>query len=239
MRGEHYYLVLIGKDGTKYKVFSKPITLKEMDERTTRYENKNELISTIIQNKGLNMKPSDFKDAEIWMEPTGKDKETYKRESSPLYKKDVGVLDVDRVASKYEVMMFDRKFALLFAKKYKKVKNFKPIAEGIEGAIRNNGDYIELMQDLGEKLFKTYKGSRNIYMCMKKYENSIGKEAPTSKPESVKSEDISYRFEHNLSQSEIEEDRLRYLLEHERELLDIEDFYNHKDISCFDEHKRK
>lgn len=239
MRGEHYYLVLIGKDGTKYKVFSKPITLREMDERTTRYENKNELISTIIQNKGLNMKPSDFKDVEIWMEPAGKDKETYKRESSPLYKKDVGVLNVDRVAAKFEVMMFDRKFALLFAKRYKSVKNFKPIAEGIEATIRNNGDYIELIQDLGKKLFKTYKGSRNIYMCMKKYENSMDKESPTSKPESVKKEDISYNFEHSLSQSEIEEDRLRYLLEHERELLDIEDFYNHQDISCFDEHKKK
>lgn len=239
MRGEHYYLVLIGKDGTKYKVFSKPITLKEMDERTTRYENKNELISTIIQNKGLNMKPSDFKDAEIWMEPALKDKETYKRESSPLYKKDAGVLDVDKVAARFEVMMFDKKFALLFAKKYKKVKNFKPIAEGIEATIRNNGDYIELIQDLGEKLFKTYKGSRNIYMCMKKYDNSREKESLTSKPESIRTEDISYSFEYNLSQNEIEEDRLNYLLEHERELLDIDDFYNHKDISCFDEHKRK
>ena len=239
MRGEHYYLVLIGKDGTKYKVFSKPITLREMDERTTRYENKTELISTIIQNKGLDMKPSDFKDVEIWMEPTGKDKETYKRESSSLYKKDVGVLNVDRVASKFEVMMFDRKFALQFAKRYKKIKNFKPIAEGIEATIRNNGDYIELIQDLGEKLFKTYKGSRNIYMSMKKYENSMGKDLTTSRPESVKKEDISYNFEHNLSQSEIEEYRLNYLLEHERELLDIEDFYNHQDISCFDEHKKK
>ena len=239
MRGEHYYLVLIGKDGTKYKVFSKPITLRELDERTTKYENKNELISTIIQNKGLNMKPSDFKDIEIWMESTGRNKETYKRESKPLYKKDRGVLDVSNVASKFEVMMFDRKFALQFAKRYKSVKNFKPIAEGIEAAIRNNGDYIELIKDLGEKLFKTYKGSRNIYMCMKKYENSMDKEVPTSKPETVKSEDISYRFEHNLSQREIEEYRLRYLLEHERELLDIEDFYNHQDISCFDEHKSK
>lgn len=239
MRGEHYYLILIGKDGTKYKVFSKPITLREMDERTTRYENKNELISTIIQNKGLNMKPSDFKDVEIWMEPTGRDKETYKRESNPLYKKDRGVLDVNNVAAKFEVMMFDRTFALQFAKRYKSVKNFRPIAEGIEATIRNNGDYIDLMVDLGEKLFKTYKGARNIYMCMKKYDNSIGKEAPTSKPESVKSEDIAYNFEHNISQSEIEEDRLRYLLEHERELLDIENFYNHEDISCFDEHKKK
>ena len=239
MRGEHYYLVLIGKDGTKYKVFSKPIALREMDERTTRYENKNELISTIIQNKGLNMKLSDFKDVEIWMDRSGKDKETYKRESSPLYKKDVSVLDINRVAAKFEVIMFDRRFALQFAKRYKSIKNFKSIAEGIEATIRNNGDYIELIQDLGNKLFKTYKGSRNIYICMKKYENSMDKEVPTSKPESVKTEDISYSFEHSLSQSEIEEDRLKYLLDHERELLDIEDFYNHEDISCFDEHRRK
>ena len=27
MRGEHYYLVLVGKDGTMYKVYSKPIAI--------------------------------------------------------------------------------------------------------------------------------------------------------------------------------------------------------------------
>lgn len=239
MRGEHYYLVLIGKDGTKYKVFSKPITLKELDERTTRYENKNELISTIIKNKGLNMKPSDFKDVEIWMEPTGKDKDIYKRESSPLYKKDASVLNIDAVVSKFEVLMFDRAFALQFAKRYKNVRNFKPIAEGIEATIRNNGDYIELIQDLGEKLFKTYKGSRNIYICMKKYESSKDKKAPSSKPESIETELNTYASEYNVSKSDIEESRLRYLLEHERELLDIEDFNEHRDLSCFDEHRRK
>lgn len=228
MRGEYYFLVLIGKDGTKYKVFSKPITLRQMDERTTKYENKRELISTIINNKGLDMKPSDFKDVEIWMEPPGKNKDMYKRESTPLYKKDASVLNIDAVSSKFEIMIFDKGFALEFARRYKRVKNFKPLAESIEAAIRNNADYIELIQDLAEKLLKTYKGSRNIYMSMKKYETSKIVKSPSSKPESIATEVATYVSEHDLTKDEFEEARLRYLMEHERELLDIEDFDYHK-----------
>ena len=237
MRGEHYYLVLIAKDGTMFKVFSKPITLKHMDERTTKYENKRELISTIIENKGLDLKVSDFRDAEIWMEPTGKDKTNYRRESSPLYKKDASVLNIDAVSAKFEILMFDKGFALDFAKRYKKVKNFQSIAEGIEAAIRNNVDYIALIEDLGVKLFKTYKGSRNIYLSMKKYEEKM-KNMVSSKPASVVSEQKEYIFEHNVPQEEKERDLLSYLEQYDRELLDIEDFYYHRDLSCFDEHKK-
>lgn len=239
MRGEHYYLILIGKDGTMYKVFSKPITLRCMDERTTKYENKKELIQTIIDNKGLDLKVSDFKDAEIWMEPTGKDKSTYRRESSPLYKKDAVVLDKDAVAARFEVMIHDKDYALEFAKRYKKVKNFKPLAEGIEASIRNKADYIELIEGLGEKLFKTYKGSRNIYMSMKKYEANIKKKGISSKPESVTTEEKDYVSERSSSKEEIDTDRLTYLMEHERELLDVEDFKGYENLSFFDEHKRK
>lgn len=231
MRGEHYYLVLIGKDGTKYKVFSKPITLRTMDERTTKYENKKELISTILQNKKLDMKVSDFKNVEIWMEPTTKDKSTYKKEGIPLYKKDSSVLNIDSVMAKFEAMIFDRNFALQFVKRYKNVKNFKPIAEGIEALIKNNEDYSELMQTFAEKLFKTYKGVRNIYLSMKNYEKTKDKKRSSSKDETS-----SRQVE--IDENEIIEDRLRYLKEYERELLDIEDFNHHKDLSCFDEHRR-
>lgn len=236
MRGEHYYLVLIGKDGTKYKVYSKPITLRLMDERTTKYENKNELIQTIIDNKGLNLKVSDFKDVEIWMEPTGKDKSELKRESSPLYKKDSSVLNTNVVAARFEVKIHDKDFALDFVKRYKKVKNFKGIAEGIEACIRNNGDYIELISDLGEKLLKTYKGTRNIYLSMKKYDNKT-KNQVSSKPTTVVTEEKEYQAS-LISEDEAYIDLLNYLNEYDRELLDIEDYYGYEQLSCFDEHKK-
>jgi len=237
MRGEHYYLILVGKDGKMYKVYSKPITLRLMDERTTKYENKKDLIQTIIDNKGLDLKVSDFKDVEIWMEPTGKDKSQYRRESSPLYKKDSDVLDVDRVAARFEVKMHDKDFALDFARRYKKVKNFKPIALGIEAAIRNNGDYIDLISDLGEKLLKTYKGTRNIYIGMKKYDNKTN-EKVSSKPVTVVTEQKDYNAG-LISDDEAYIDLLNYLNQYDRELLDIEDYYGYEQMSYFDEHKGK
>ena len=237
MRGEHYYLVLVAKDGTMYKVYSKPITLRLMDERTTKYENKNELIQTIIDNKGLDLKVSDFKDVEIWMEPTGKDKSELKREASPLYKKDRGVLDSNMIAARFEVKMHDKDFALDFARRYKKVKNFKQIALGIEAAIRNNGDYIELISDLGEKLFKTHKGTRNIYLSMKKYDNKTMNQV-SSKPASVVTEQKEYNAS-LVSDDEAYMDLLNYLSQWDREQLDIEDFYGYEQMSCFDEHKGK
>jgi len=237
MRGEHYYLVLVAKDGTMYKVYSKPITLRLMDERTTKYENKSELIQTIIDNKGLNLKVSDFKEVEIWMEPTGKDKSTLKREASPLYKKDREVLDTSMVASRFEVKMHDKDFALDFAKRYKKVKNFRPLAEGIEACIRNNGDYIELISDLGEKLLKTYKGTRNIYIGMKKYDNKT-KDKVSSKPVTPVTEQKEYNVS-VISDEEKYADLLDYLNQYDRELLDIENFYGYEQMSYFDEHKGK
>ena len=237
MRGEHYYLVLVGKDGTMYKVYSKPITLKLMDERTTKYENKSELIQTILDNKGLDLKVSDFKDVEIWMESTSKGETNLKRESSPLYKKDIGVLDKEKVSARFEVKMHDKDFALDFAKRYKKVKNFKPIALGIEAAIRNNGDYIELISDLGEKLFKTYKGTRNIYLSMKKYDNKT-KNQVSSKPVSAVTEEKDYSVS-QVSEDESYADLLAYLNQYDRELLDIESFYGYEQMSYFDEHKSK
>ena len=237
MRGEHYYLVLVGKDGTMYKVYSKPITLRLMDERTTKYENKNDLIKKIIENKGLNLNVSDFKEVEIWMEPTGKDKTMLKRETSPLYKKDSEVLNTEKVVARFEVKMHDKDFALDFARRYKKVKNFKPLAEGIEACIRNNGDYIELMQDLGEKLLKTYKGTRNIYLGMKKYYNKT-KDKVSSKPVTPITEEKEYNAS-IISDEEMYADVLEYLNNYERELLDIENFYGYEQMSYFDEHKGK
>ena len=50
MSGDSYFLILISKEGTKYRVYSKPISLKEIDLRTTKYDSKNQLINTIKRN---------------------------------------------------------------------------------------------------------------------------------------------------------------------------------------------
>lgn len=236
MRGEQYFLVLIGKDDTLYRVFRKPITLRKMDERTTKYKNKNELIKEILKNTGSYIDAKEIKSVEIWRQPNSK-KDEYKKERGPLYQKDASVLNTDGVVSKFELMALDRNFALEFAKRYSKVKNFRSLSVGIQAAINNGESYIELFQELAEKVFSTYKGSRNAYFSMKDYENK--KHKKNVKSNKTQSNKDSILYEKDLTKEEFEEVRLQYLLEHERELLDIDDFNNHSEISPFDEHKRK
>ena len=38
MSGDSYFLILISKEGTKYRVYSKPISLKEIDSEYEGYE---------------------------------------------------------------------------------------------------------------------------------------------------------------------------------------------------------
>lgn len=225
MRGEQYFLILIGKDGTKYKVYNKPISLKTMDEHTTKYKNKNELVSQILSVKKFNIDVSDITNVQIYMRPNSK-KEEYKIEKGPLYKKDASVLNKDAIAAKFETMILDKNFVLEFIKKYSTVKNFASILNGIKALIKNNSDeYIDLISSFAEKIFSTYKGSRNIYLFMKKYENK----------KKIRHEyiDVS-QIPFNSSLDEINEDRLKYLIDHERELLDIEDFNHYQDLSVFD-----
>ena len=227
MRGEQYFLVLEHKDGTRYRVSKTPVTLKEMDKRTTKYSSKKELVTTIINNTGLNVNPKDIEEVCIYMQPNSK-KEEYKKEKGPLYKKDIGVLDTESVGAKFELMLFDRSFVKEFIKKYKGIKNFNGLVTSVEVELNNNGNYMEPLSNLVEKIFSTYKGTRNAYLSIKKYKN-------TKRP-------IKERKKVELEESEeslIEQERLSYLFEHERELLDIDDFNHNKDISPFDAHKRR
>lgn len=227
MRGENYYLILVHKNGTKYRVYSKPITLKMMDMSTTRYENKNELVTTIINNLNIELNPKDIADVQIMMQPNLK-KEEYKIEKGPLYKKDNTVLNQESVMAKYELMMLDKKFVKEFLKKYKGVKNFSNICNTIEAELSNGDNYIDSLTHLSEKLFSTYKGSRNIYLAIKKYENTKNKNKSKINVESAL----------EITKEDKEEMLLNYLQKYERELLDIDDFTHHEDISEFDAHKK-
>jgi len=235
MKGAQYFLVLIDKNGTVYRVFRNPITLRQMDERTTKYKNKTELVKTILANTHSYLNPKDIEFIEIWRQPNSK-KEEYKKERGPLYKKDASVLNAESVIAKFEIMAMDKDFALLFAKRYSKVKNFKGLASEIEALVTNNVDYSEPFQELSEKVFSTYKGSRNAYFAMRKFENNKLKKVNNTKVDSIKD---SIEYGKDLSEEEFEEVRLEYLIKYERELLDIDDFYNHQDISPFDAHKSK
>ncbi len=225
MKGENYYLILVHKNGTKYRVYNKPISIRKMDESTTKYENKKELVTTIIKNLKIDLNPSDIKDVQIVMQPNLK-KEEYKIEKGPLYKKDNSVLNIDAVSSKFELMMLDKKFAKEFIKKYKGIKNFNNICNTIEAELNNNVDYTESLSILGEKLLSTYKGVRNIYLNIRNYEAKGNKK--------------KYNIDlEKITDDERREQILTYLQIYEPELLDIEDFTHHEDISNFDAHKRK
>lgn len=227
MRGESYYLILVMKSGELYRVYRKPITLRMMDERTTKYENKDELVRTIIANTGVPININDVLSVKIVMQPN-KEKEVYKNEKGPLYKKDNAVLSMDSIAARFELLALDKSFVRRFIKKYKGIRNFNGLASSIEGALNNGEDYLEPLTCLAEKLFSTYKGSRNIYLAMRAYEQE-------KKLKERKKEPSAF----DISEEENEEMRIAYLVEHERELLDIDDFVGKEDLSPFDAHKKK
>ena len=106
MQGESYYLFLTTKDGKKYRVYSKGISLEEMDRRTTKYKNKKELVNTIKTNCQIT---DEIKNVEIMRKPN-KNKEKYVREYGPLYSEDKNALNVDIIGSKFETKIYDREF---------------------------------------------------------------------------------------------------------------------------------
>lgn len=235
MRGEEYFLVLIGKDGQIYRVFRKPVTLRKIDEQTVHYQNRRDLVKTIIERTGTYINPKDISKVQIWRQPNSK-KEEYKLERGPLYKKDASVLNADATASKFELLAMDKDFVIEFVERYSKVRNFKNLSEEVKADIRNGVNYGEPLQELAEKVFSTYKGARNVYLAIESYKNKKN----TSKKSNLKdSGKDSIEYDKDLTKEEFEEVKLSYLMEHERELLDIEDFNNHEDMSCFDAHRSK
>jgi len=236
VKGENYYLLLVMKSGEKYRVYRRPITLRMMDERTTQYANKDELVRTIIANTGVSIDPKDVADVEIIMQPNKKE-EAYKNEKGPLYKKDIGVLDEESVAARFELLALDEHFVRKFAKKYKGVRNLSSLAREIEGAIIAKESYIDPLMCLTEKVFSTYKGCRNTYLTMRAYQQE--QELRQRRKALKKAKEFEETDATFITKEEMEEMRLQYLSEHERELLDIDDFEGREELSPFDAHKSK
>ena len=215
MSGDSYFLILISKEGTKYRVYSKPISLKEIDLRTTKYDSKNQLINTIKRNCNIE---DEIIDVEILRQPNKK-KQKFIKEVGPLYKKDKNVLDAD-------IIGHNREFILWFINKYSKVKNFAGYINTIENMIINQKNYFEELQHLVDMISSSYKGCRNIYLYMQKYKKQKEK-SKTSKKETF------------LTDDEIKKYELMYLKEYERELLDLSDFNHYPELSPFDDVKIK
>ena len=68
-----------------------------------------------------------------------------------------------------------------------------------------------------------------MYFIMKKYD----KEHNPIRPERNERESVPVNLD-----GDLKEDTLEYLKEHERELLDIEDFTHYEDLSPFDGNKK-
>lgn len=225
MSGDSYFLILISKEGTKYRVYSKPISLKEIDLRTTKYDSKNQLINTIKRNCNIE---DEIIDVEILRQPNKK-KQKFIKEVGPLYKKDKNVLDTDIIGTEFEIMAHNREFILWFINKYSKVKNFAGYINTIENMIINQKNYFEELQHLVDMISSSYKGCRNIYLYMQKYkkQKEKSKTSKTSKKETF------------LTDDEIKKYELMYLKEYERELLDLSDFNHYPELSPFDDVKIK
>ena len=226
MQGESYYLFLTTKDGKKYRVYSKGISLEEMDRKTTKYKNKKELVNTIKTNCQIT---DEIKNVEIMRKPN-KNKEKYVREYGTLYSEDKNALNVDIIGSKFETKIYDREFVLDFIYPYGKIKNFNASVNLIRSLLVTQDNYFVELGHLVDTISSTYKGRRNIYLAMKKYEKK-----KENSPIKIKVPERTI----TLTKEEIRENELNYLIQYERELLDIEDFKSNEELSPFDGSKKR
>ncbi len=231
MVGEQYYLFLKSKDGKLYRVYAKGLTLKEIDERTIRYKSKKELVTVILNNTNLNLRIEDIDEVLVMRKPNSKIEE-YNKEIGPLYKDDKGVLNMDKIGAEFEIKAHDKKFVLYFIKPYLKIQGLKSLANEIIYLIEADVNYMSELQSLLDKISKTYKGCRGLYLTMKYYSK---KEEDKKKSRVVVDKDIPYIP----TDEEIKMGELDYLMRYDRESLDIQDFDGYEDISPFDEHKYK
>jgi hypothetical protein len=227
MNGEQYYLFLIAKDGKEYRAYSKPLTMEEIDRRTTRYNSKKELIARILQNNSLGLKPSDVSTIEIRKKPKASE-EVYTKERGPLYSEDRDVLNIEKTKRELNIKYHDTKFVLEFIKMFKNIPNFVPLIYEIQAGISTDKSYFEPFDELITKYSKTYKGCRNIYLAMRDYDKALiekGKAKISLSPDEVYVP---------MSNEEQRRNELQYLSDNDRECLDISDFDHHRDMSPFD-----
>lgn len=228
MEKGQYYLFFKDKNGELYRVHSQGITLRCMDERTCEYRGKRGIIKEVLNNTHSNLKEEDIVDVKVMRKPNSK-KEEYKEERGPLFKKDSGVLNDDAVLADFELRVFNKEFLNSVLNIYKSIPNFKDLVSETRGLLNAGEPYFDPLQEILDKVSSTYKGRRSMYFIMKKYD----KEHNPIRPERSERESIPVNLD-----GDLKEDTLEYLKEHERELLDIEDFTHYEDLSPFDGNKK-
>ena len=223
MVGEQYYLFLVKKDETLIRVGKgRAISIEEMDKKTTKYLNQEELIDTILKNTNSSLSLKDILNIVIKRKPNSK-KEIYYKENGPLFSEDASVLNENKIRNDFARSISNPVFVLKFIKGFAQAKGLRGLVNEIESEINNKDSYNEDFNDLISKVSKTYKGRRNMYLFMKSFNSK-----------SIDSKDFIPTF----TDEEIKEMELEYLKEHDRELLDIEDFNGFRELSPFD-NKRK
>ena len=120
-------------------------------------------------------------------------------------------------------MCLNKAFVLYYIKKYAYVKGLAPLVQSIKAAIDNDVDYMESFEPFLEKMISTYKGRRDAYFSVKNFQTRYNR---------AKKESTDYVYKP--TSEELREDELIYLINNERELLDIEDFSHNKDLDIFD-----
>jgi len=252
MKGENYYLILELQNETPIRVFSKGLSLKEMDTRTTRYKSKEELINRIYELARIPVAKSVVKDVKVMQvtkDEEGKDQ--IKSRMDPLLEKDKVVIDdPNSILSLFKSRAHNRDYLKEFLSQYYvKSAHLGGISREILRLIREHKPYTkeigELKEDLLRRIGKSHSELRYLYVNMKRYDekhlpDDLELENATSKPvESQKQEaDVTTRKMNQTLWQYTDEDReidsLDYLAEHERETLDISDYTGYENISPFD-----
>ena len=135
--------------------------------------------------------------------------------------------------AKLELRVHDKEFVRYLLKPYLKIKGLSNLASEIKGLINSDSDYFRELQELLDKVTKTYKGNRSIYFTMKNYDKDYEiKNKPHFDASIIPPID-------DITEDDIIIDELEYLKKYDRELLDIEDFRRHQSISPFDDNPKR
>lgn len=143
-------------------------TLEQIDEVTTMFKNKQELLNAIVQTFDINL---DGRKGRISVTYNQNKKLRYLR---VLYSNNKGALNKEAVGDKLLLYSANTDFVLQFVKRYCNSPYMSTIANEVVDSIRSNEDYTESLQRIIDLTFSSYKAIRDIYFFVKDYEN-LGK----------------------------------------------------------------
>lgn len=144
-------------------------TLEQLDEVTTNFKNKQELLNAICTTFNID---TEGKSARINITYNQNKKVRYMR---VLYANNIGALNRDAVGEKVLMYSLNKNFVLQFVKRYCNSPYLSTIASEIIGAINNDEDYVDPLQRIIDLTFASYKSIRDIYLFVKDYE-SLGRD---------------------------------------------------------------